>query len=126
LEKAIKEGEGDMLDDRIATFASHLQVVMGGIKAFEKREAEGKEAAIPAGEGTVDKEAVKALLQEMAQLLESDLMEAMNRLEALGQHLRNSPVREEFKQLEGHVEGFDTDSALKTLDDIVTSLDISL
>ena len=34
-------------------------------------------------EAPVDKEAVKTLLQEMAQLLESDLTEAMNRLEAL-------------------------------------------
>ena len=41
----------------------------------------------PAGDAQVDKEAVKALLVEIAQLLESDLTEAMNRLEALKQHL---------------------------------------
>ena len=78
----------------------------------------------PAGEAQVDKEAVKALLVEIAQLLESDLTEAMNRLEALKQHLANSPVWEEFKRLEKQVEGFDMDGALKTLDTIAGKLDI--
>ena len=126
LEKAIKEGDKETLDDRIEKFSSHLEVVMDGIKAFEKREPEGEEAASTAGEGTVDKQAVKALLEEMTRLLESDLTEAMNRLEALGRHLRNSAVREAFNRLEGDIEGFNTDSALKTLGDIAKGLDISL
>jgi len=126
LEKAIKEGDEDSLDDRIATFASQLQVVMEGIKAFEKRGAGEGEPEIPSGDGTVDREAVKVLLQEMAQLIESDLIEAMNRLEALGDHLRHSQVREAFERLEGYMEGFDTESALKTVDEIAQDLDISL
>ena len=69
---------------------------------------------MPAAEAPVDREAVKTLLQEIAQLLESDLTEAMNRLEALKQHLANSSVNEEFKRLEKQVESFDTDSALKS------------
>jgi uncharacterized protein YicC (UPF0701 family) len=48
----------------------------------------------------------------------------MNRLEALKQHLVNSSVSEEFKQLEKHVEEFDTDSALKSLEAIGRSLDL--
>ena len=74
----------------------------------------------------VDKEAVKSLLEEMAQLLESDLTEAMNRLEALKHHLANSSVCEEFKRLEKQVEGFDTDGALKALDTIAGKLDIEV
>jgi CheY-like chemotaxis protein len=126
LEKAIKEGDGDTLDDRIATFASHLQKVMEGIKALEEKGTGEDESKIPSGEKTVDREAVKVLLQEMAQLLDSDLIEAMNRLEALGDHLRHSQVREAFERLEGQVEGFDTESALKTVDEIAKDLDISL
>jgi two-component system sensor histidine kinase/response regulator len=126
LEKAIKEGDGDSLDDQIATFTSHLQVVMEGIKAFEERGAGEDESGITPREGPVDGEAVKVLLQEISQLLDSDLTEAMNRLEALGDHLRHSQVREAFERLEGQVEGFDTESALKTVDEIAKDLDISL
>jgi CheY-like chemotaxis protein len=126
LEKAIKEGDGDSLDEQIETFASHLQPVMEGIKALEKKRSGGDEPEMPTGDGTVDREAVKVLLQEMAQLLDSDLIEAMNRLEALRQHLRHSEVREAFEQLEGYVEGFDTESALKTVDEIAKKIDISL
>ena len=69
---------------------------------------------------------MKPLLQEMAQLLESDLTEAMNRLEALRQHLANSSAYEEFKRLEKQVESFDTDSALKSVEAIARALDIEL
>jgi signal transduction histidine kinase/DNA-binding response OmpR family regulator/HPt (histidine-containing phosphotransfer) domain-containing protein len=126
LEKAIKEGDGDSLDEQIETFASHLQPVMEGIKALEKKRSGGDEPEMPTGDGTVDREAVKVLLQEMAQLLDSDLIEAMNRLEALGDHLRHSQVREAFERLEGCMEGFDTESALKTVDEIAKKIDISL
>ena len=42
-------------------------------------------------------------------------MEAMNRLEALEQHLGNSDVWEEFSQLKKHIDGFDSDNAMKNL-----------
>jgi len=63
---------------------------------------------------------------EMAELLESDLMEAMNRLEALEHHLKNSEVWEEFSQLTKHIDRFDTDSAVKSLQEIAQKLGISL
>ena len=75
---------------------------------------------------SVDKEAVKLLLQDMAQLLESDLTEAMNRLEALRQHLGQSSAREEFKRLEKQVENFDTDGAAKSIEAIAKILDIEV
>jgi uncharacterized protein YhaN len=68
---------------------------------------------------------VKHLLQDMAQLLESDLTEAMKRLEALRHHLAQSPAYEEFKRLEKQVEGFDTDSAMKSVEAIAKVLEIA-
>ncbi len=62
----------------------------------------------------------------MAELLESDLMEAMNRLEALEQQLKNSAVRDEFSQLAKHIDGFDTDSAKESLSRIAEELSVSL
>jgi hypothetical protein len=62
----------------------------------------------------------------MARLLESDLTDAMNRLEVLREHLAHSSAHEEFRRLEKQVEGFDTDGALKSLEAIARMLDISL
>ena len=124
LEKAIKEGK-ENIDPPLTEFGSQLKIVMDGIKVLEESLAAAKEPE-PSEEATVDKEAVKLLLQEMARLLESDLTEAMNRLEALRQHLAHSSAHEEFKRLEKQVEGFDTDSALKSVEAIARALDIAL
>jgi two-component system sensor histidine kinase/response regulator len=126
LEKAVKDGERDTLEGRIAEFASHLDLVMGGIKALEDSRSGQAAPMIPKQEGPTDTEAVKALLKEIAELLESDLTEAMNRLAVLGEHLAHSAVREEFQRLEKHMEGFDTDSALKSIETIARSLEIPM
>jgi len=125
LEKAIKEGK-EGLDPPLTEFGSQLKAIMAGIRAFEESLATQQGFDKPAAEVRVDKEAVKTLLQEMAQLLERDLTEAMTRLEALKEHLVNSWVCEEFQRLEKQVEGFDTDSALKSVETIAGKLDIDL
>jgi two-component system sensor histidine kinase/response regulator len=125
LEKAIKEGK-EGLDPPLTEFGSQLKAVMNGIRAFEESLAAQQGSDKPAAEVRVDKEAVQPLLQEMSQLLERDLTEAMSRLEALKEHLVNSSVCEEFQRLEKEVEGFDTDSALKSVETIAGKLDIDL
>ena len=62
----------------------------------------------------------------MGELLKSDLMEAMKRLETLGEQLKNSAVWAEFEQLEGYVEGLDTDNAMSSLKEIAIEMGISL
>ncbi len=64
-------------------------------------------------------------LPRMGELLKSDLMEAMNRLEALEKHLANSAVWEEFSQLKKHIDGFDTDSAVKSFQEIAQKLTVT-
>ena len=124
LEKAIKEGKNLVLV--MAEFDSQLKVVIDGIRVVEERLTAQQEPEDSGAEVRVDKEAVKTLLQEIAQLLESDLTEAMNRLEALNRHLANSSVKEEFKRLEKQIESFDTDTALKTVETIAGKLGIEL
>ena len=126
LEKAIKAKEMDGLEGLIDNFKAHLDVVMGGIQELEDRDTAAKQADAPAGEVTIDIDAVKPLLIEMAELLESDLMEAMSRLEALEQHLGNSKVWERFSQLEKYMNGFDMDSAVRSLEEIAETLSISI
>jgi two-component system sensor histidine kinase/response regulator len=125
LEKAIKEGQEDQedLDHPMAEFGSHLKIIMDGIRILAESLANQKEPE-PSTGVSVDKETVELLLQEMARLLESDLTEALNRLEALRQHLANSSAHEEFKRLEKQVENFDTDGALKSVEAIARALDI--
>jgi signal transduction histidine kinase/CheY-like chemotaxis protein len=125
LEKAIKEAMKN-IEDPMAEFGSQLKVVMGGIKLLEERLAAQQGSEKPSAKVEVDKEAVKPLLREMSQLLETDLTEAMNRLEALKTHLANSSAYEEFKRLEKQVESFDTDGALKSVEATARALDIAL
>jgi two-component system sensor histidine kinase/response regulator len=124
LEKAIKEGQQN-IDHPMARFGSQLKIVMDGIKVLEESLA-ARKVPEPSTGVSVDKESVKLLLQDMAQLLESDLTEAMNRLEALKQHLAHSSAHEEFKRLEKQVESFDTDGALKSVEAIAKALDIEV
>ncbi len=124
LEKAIKEGKN--LDLIMSEFDSQLKVVMEGIRVVEESLTAQQEPKDSAAVARVDKEAARNLLQEIAQLLESDLSEAMNRLEALNCQLVNSSVYEEFKRLEKQVESFDTDTALKTVETIAGKLEIQL
>ena len=86
----------------------------------------GQKEPEPSKEVSVDKQAVKLLLREMARLLESDLTEALKRLEDLRQHLTHSSADEEFKRLEKQVEGFDTDSAVKSVEAIARALEIAM
>jgi PAS domain S-box-containing protein len=124
LETAIGKGEAD-LDYPIAEFSSHLKMVMDGIKTLEQSLV-GQKKPKPPKAVSVDKEAVKLLLKEMIQLLESDLSEALNRLKALRQHLTHSSAHEEFKRLEKQVEGFDTDGAAKSVEAVAKALNIVL
>jgi CheY-like chemotaxis protein len=122
LEKAIKEGR-ENVDVPMADFSSELKVVMEGIKGLAQNLASQEEPESSTG-ASVDKQAVKRLLQDMTQLLESDLTEAMNRLEALRSHLAHSSAQEEFKRLEKQVESFDTDGALQSIEAIAKVLGI--
>jgi two-component system sensor histidine kinase/response regulator len=126
LELAIKRKEMDGLNGLIESFETQLYIVMSGIQELEDRDAAAKQADAPIGEVTIDIEAVTPLLIEMAGLLESDLMEAMNRLEALEQHFANSVVAEEFSRLENAVNGFDTDQAATSLEEMAKKLSIAL
>jgi signal transduction histidine kinase/CheY-like chemotaxis protein/HPt (histidine-containing phosphotransfer) domain-containing protein len=123
LEEAIKEGKKNV-DPVLTEFSSRLKTVMEGIKVFEANSA-GQEEPEPSRGVSVDKEVVTFLLRDVARLLESDLTEAMNRLEGLRKHLAHSFAQEEFKRLEKQVENFDTDRALKSVEAIAKALGIA-
>ena len=122
LKKAIKQGDTGTFDSLIANFESLLNVVLQGIENLDHKEAITQEKKAPVEEVSIDIDAVKPLLIEMAQLLETDFTDAMERLADLGQYLSHSPVSEEYKALENCMEEFDTDGALESLEEISKSL----
>ena len=126
LEKVLKEGGDENLERPMQEFDARLREVMDGIEAYEEsRAAQKGKSSAPTGV-TLDKDAVEALLAEMSRLLESDLTEAMERLEPLRFHLAHSLAGEEFTRLERHLEEFDMDGALKSLEKIAGILNIPL
>jgi HPt (histidine-containing phosphotransfer) domain-containing protein len=126
LEKAIKEGQKETVEHGIEELESQLHVVLRGIQDLEESQTLSSQPEAPAAEVAVDKEAVRALLTEIAGLLESDLVEAAARLESLGEHLRHSNLEEAFKRLEKQMGAFDTDGALKSLETMAEALGLSL
>jgi two-component system sensor histidine kinase/response regulator len=120
LEKAMKEGE-ENIDPSLSELESHLKIVTDGIKVL-KDNLTGQKGFEASTSVSVEKKSVKRLLKDIARLLESDLTEAMNRLEVLKKHLAQSCAREEFNRLEKQVESFDTDNALKSLKAIASAL----
>ena len=126
LEKAIKQEEIDAIDSLLKNFETHLNVVLGGIEVLKEQEAARKKQALPAEEIPIDIGLVTPILTEMAELLESDLVEAMSRLELLKLHLENSSMGGEFRRLEKSLESFDTDDAVRSLQRIAEGLNIPL
>jgi len=124
LEKAIEERRED-LDRPLTEFGSHLKTVVDGLKAMEEGR-EGKREPEPSAEIPVDREAVRLLLQDMARFLESDLTEALKRLEALRRHLMRSFAHEELKLLEKQIESFDTEGAMKSVEAVARVLGVTL
>ena len=128
LEKKIKAGDARPEDSVLEQFGAHLHEVLEGLEVFARQKVdEGQEKMAAQDQATsIDRAVVGPLLVEVAGLLESDLIEAMNRLEVLGEHLGTSSLGNEFKQLVSHVEGFDTDSAMKRLEHIAQTLNMTL
>jgi hypothetical protein len=74
----------------------------------------------------LDVEAVRPLLVKVFELLEVDLVEAMDQLATIRPHFENTEQWSAFATLADHMEGFDTDSALTSLKSIAEALEIDL
>ena len=110
------------------SFESHLHVVIESIENMQQQDDVKKQKTTPLLDQDIplDLTTVQPLLSELAVLLETDLIQAMDRMKVLEQHLNASIVGDKFVDLESHIEGFDTDNALKCLKNIAQILDISL
>jgi len=128
LEKEIKQGNKDSMEPILNSFESHLLVVLESIENMQQQDDVNKQKTAPAldQDTPLDLSTVQPLLSELAVLLETDLIQAMDRMKVLEQYLNVSIVGDKFADLESYIEGFDTDNALKCLKNIAQILDISL
>ncbi len=120
LETVFRSGEIQLPDELLQEFASRLEEAVGAISTLEAPEDDA------GPQGPVDAAAVQPLLVELARLLETDLSEALDRVEVLKGLLANTEVGEAFKRLAEHVDDFDTDQAMESLREIAGMLSIPL
>lgn len=120
-EKVIKQGESATVEPLLERLAACLSEVLDGITVMKDQEA-AAETEAPEGGPVLDAGVVGPMLSELAGLLETDMGEAMNRLEAIGKYMQNSPHHELFRKLEEQMESFDTDAARETLKEMAENL----
>jgi hypothetical protein len=90
----------------------------------------GKKAKMEIGERSgrdhIDNAIVHPIIRQLFYLMESDLVEALSRMEDLAEHLANSKLGEQFKLLENQMNNFDIPAASDTLKAIAKELNLSL
>ena len=128
LEKSLKENDLELLEEKQEAFRSSLSEVMTSIEGLKlgDRSPTGDNAEATDSKAPVDNAALGELITTLIECLETDLPQATEHLERLGGYLESTPAREEFQQLEKHLEGFDTDSAAASLKTIAEKLSIQL
>jgi two-component system sensor histidine kinase/response regulator len=122
LETALKNEETGELSSLLEQFESHLNRVMDSIKKSEAGKKEKIENSQSSEHGPVDIAVVGPMIEELSELMETDLVEANHRLKDLAGHLTNSILGEQFKLLENQMDMFDIPAALDTLKDIANQL----
>ena len=126
LEKKLKTGETTGLSASFHEFESHLNQVMHSIEKSQTGKNEKVDIGEPSGRNPIDNAVVHPIIRELFDLMESDLVEALSRLEDLAEHLANSKLGEQFKLLENQMNNFDIPAALDTLKATAKELNLSL
>jgi two-component system sensor histidine kinase/response regulator len=126
LEKTLKTGEITGLSSSIHLFESHLNQVMHSIEKSQTGRNEKVDIGERSGRNPIDSAVVHPIIREMFDLMESDLVEALRRLQDLAEHLANSKLGEQFRLLENQMDNFDIPAASDTLKAIAKELNLSL
>ncbi|MEX1330526.1 MAG: response regulator, partial [Desulfobacterales bacterium] len=126
LEKELKSEETGEPSRILEQFESHLNQVM---QSIEKSKTDKKDEIVSgesSGQDFIDNTVVGPIIGDLFNLMESDLVEANNRLNDLAGHLADSIFAEQLKMLENQMDIFDIPAALDTLKAIANELNLSL
>jgi HPt (histidine-containing phosphotransfer) domain-containing protein len=126
MEKALKSEETEELSNLLEQLESHLNQVMQSIEKLQAAKKEKPASNARSDQTPVDSAVVSPIIKELFDLLETDLGEAIRRLEDLAIHLTDSKLGEQFKMLENQMNVFDIPEALDTLKAIADELNLSL
>jgi hypothetical protein len=99
---------------------------MQSIEKFQAAKIEKPASSARSDQTPVDNAVVSPIIKELFDLLETDLGEAIRRLEDLAIHLTDSILGEQFKMLENQMNIFNIPEALDTLKAIADELNLSL
>lgn len=127
IESALKQENAENAVAQLHNLEFCLNEVLAGIAAFLGPQPESAKKPVPKAifNKKPDIAAVRPLLEEMPELLESDLIRAQEHIKRLRGMLEASPLMPQFIELEKHLEAFDTDSALASLENISQALEIA-
>ena len=127
LESALMTGCIGVDDILLAKLVESLTEVTDSIKKLEELNAELKiKKQDDDVKADIDPDAIRALMIDLAQMLEIGSSKSMKQIEMLGKYLSNTQVDKQFKQLKNDVDIFDMDKALERLKAIASGLNISL
>ena len=128
LEECIINKDKIQISHKLEIFEKSLNQVITGLKLINKDIGEKESLNTDAKEETLkvtdtksikkidvkktDIKAVESLLHELAELLETNIIEAESCCDSLENYLINSNVKDEFNQLKEYMDAFDIDNAL--------------
>jgi len=126
LENALKNEASADFYNLLEQFESHLNRVMQSIEKSKAGDKKKLEPGASSGRKRVDPKVVGPIVKKLFDLMETDLVEAGNQLEILGDHLNDTSVRELFKRLENQMDMFDIPAAKETLKEIADLSEIDI
>ena len=127
LEKILNQKKVDDLKTRLIRFKGTLGDVMTSLdrlKVSESGMAQESVAKNPAK--PIDIGRLKPLLIELAELIEDDISEAVDRLSALKEQLSETAHRQKLEEIEDCLQDYDTDSGMACFRQLAQMLNIFL
>ncbi|MBI9091574.1 MAG: response regulator [Desulfobacterium sp.] len=122
LESSILQGKAEEFNGLSQAFGDTIKVVMEGLPQLDDGHPEETDHRL-GPDDAVDFKTALPLLKDLADLLESDLIAAMDTIGALAPLIGASPMGEHYKRLKEQVDNFDTDNASNTLSEIIQQIE---
>lgn len=122
LEKVIAAGERTRLEDLLEAFEQRLKVVIAGLEECLGREAQRE---VPAAELPFNREVVRGIVEEMAGLLDRDVVRVMHLRDELHRQLEGSSLAREYGCLKQRLDVFDMDGAKESLEVLAVALEVA-
>jgi two-component system, sensor histidine kinase and response regulator len=126
LEASLKQGKESGIELLLEKFSNELTIVLDGIKMFEDASAAGDSEPAGSSLAYVDMDKVEPLLISLMHLLETGMVDSIEQIDILEEHLRNSKDKLQFGQLKQDVVKFDMDSAMMKLEELAAALEVTL